>query len=623
MARKAPKRKAANMTAKRSVRRTSQKRNPEQPEGTATELVHRYWRTPRFKKDRAWLEEHLGQQRLFKYNPSTVHVEKIGAKGYGVMIGKQLVGKATPSRADAIRRVSALKATAKKFVKRKSSASPKKAVSSRKRNPVSAKTVTRCKKVLAQNAREKGSEAPPTISYYRKQNPGLHVIHITPGNYGVFVGKYLLKGGFKTKTAADLHLRSIMARKRNPQPAKVAAGVAHEMLRTFDVDHDGELDKTDIAILQHFNDPLVVIDDHNKKAGEIIAETDDGARIVKWSDGKTTSENKSHFAKQNGFKSWRLRRRAARQYRKSLKHSERAANAKRKQSELERKIRNPTNRKTGKEQRYAPVPVQKDLQEFRLELRKLRTEKQISKADINRAFRCGRKAGYSVQEVKAAIRQAYGNRPAGLKKNPGLISALAELAMGTAAAIEVGRHVKNFGEKKRTPANKTAKRHLPNSSQKRPTPKQNSAYSDFQGRESTKVFEIVTPPGTPKRVWILGRLWELRVKGYGTLDLSRGVFYLCSDERNNKLYIGGSRTARITDPVPGMKAGQLLPLGELTHVVYETEKSHLGDAPGDPSPYIHRLGEEGGRRPMLAVDNEGYGYIEGGDYTITPLGIRD
>jgi hypothetical protein len=573
--------KKRTIAKKKTVRKSSQKRNPVEPVGTATERVHQYWRTPRFKKDRAWLEEHLGQQKLFQYNPATVRVEKVGKAGYGVMIGKQLVGK-PGTKAEATRRATALKATAKRFEKKAAAASPKKAMRSK--------------------AVKKNSLA--------VRPSRLHVINITPGNFGVFLGKYLLKGKFKTKAAADVYLNSILRRKKNPAPGTIAADVGRAFLKTFDVNRDGELNSQDLAILQHFNDRRVVIDPKTNRVGRIIEERPKHGEVdVRWADGQVSTEFKTSLYEQNGVKSWIYRHRAARQYRKALKHSERASKAKRRQSELESRIKNPADKKE-----------QKDLAEFKRALHRL-TLKTADHHDLQAAMQAGKRAGYKQDEVWRLVKKAW-NAAAkkSPKRNPGIISMLAEIAVGTAAALDIKSRLAAKKDEKRKPANKAAKRKVPNPSQKKPAVRNSPAFTDFQGRPSGKTLTLVTPPGTPKNLWCLGQLLELRVKGYGNLDLARGRFYLCADERNKKLYIAGGR---IFDAQRGLKDGQLLPVGELTHVVYLTEKTHLGDGPGDPTPYIHRLGEEGGERPVLAVDNQGYGHLEGGSYTITPLGIRD
>ncbi len=63
----------------------------------------------------------------------------------------------------------------------------------------------------------------------------------------------------------------------------------------------------------------------------------------------------------------------------------------------------------------------------------------------------------------------------------------------------------------------------------------------------------------------------------------------------------------------------LVDLGRLDAVEYSTSKK--GDG---PSTYRHKFGEEGGRRPRLAVDVESQRlHVVGGDYTVEPRGIVD
>jgi hypothetical protein len=63
----------------------------------------------------------------------------------------------------------------------------------------------------------------------------------------------------------------------------------------------------------------------------------------------------------------------------------------------------------------------------------------------------------------------------------------------------------------------------------------------------------------------------------------------------------------------------LAELGQLEAVEYSTTKK--GDG---PSVYHHKFGEEGGRRPTLAVDPETRDlHIVGGSYTVEQRGIVD
>lgn len=63
----------------------------------------------------------------------------------------------------------------------------------------------------------------------------------------------------------------------------------------------------------------------------------------------------------------------------------------------------------------------------------------------------------------------------------------------------------------------------------------------------------------------------------------------------------------------------LAELGRLESVTYATHKR--GDG---PSSYTHEFGEEGGRRPSLAVDTKNKRlHIVGGSYRVEPRGIVD
>ena len=60
-------------------------------------------------------------------------------------------------------------------------------------------------------------------------------------------------------------------------------------------------------------------------------------------------------------------------------------------------------------------------------------------------------------------------------------------------------------------------------------------------------------------------------------------------------------------------------LGQLESVVYSTDKNGDGF-----SHYEHAFGEEGGEKPLLAVDPENKKlHVVGGDYTVEDRGIVD
>ena len=99
--------------------------------------------------------------------------------------------------------------------------------------------------------------------------------------------------------------------------------------------------------------------------------------------------------------------------------------------------------------------------------------------------------------------------------------------------------------------------------------------------------------------------------------------------RQNSQYEGGSRYAELSLREVAKQIGgrhgtpdypnlAVVPLGILTHVVYATEKKGDGF-----SFYIHKMGEESGVKPALAIDDRGRLWIAGGNYTSPTPGITD
>ncbi|HEX9961135.1 MAG TPA: hypothetical protein VGB00_09400, partial [Pyrinomonadaceae bacterium] len=149
------------------------------------------------------------------------------------------------------------------------------------------------------------------------------------------------------------------------------------------------------------------------------------------------------------------------------------------------------------------------------------------------------------------------------------------------------------------------------------------AYESFQGRPSTKTLKLRTPENAPAQLYALGKLFEIKVKGQREPINFRSehtgrTYYLCADLNNHQMWIAGAASS---DPQPALHKGEAEPVGEMVYVVYETIKTHLGDE--DPTAYIHHLGEEGGQKPIFALDRNGFAIIAEGDYFITPDGIRD
>ena len=137
----------------------------------------------------------------------------------------------------------------------------------------------------------------------------------------------------------------------------------------------------------------------------------------------------------------------------------------------------------------------------------------------------------------------------------------------------------------------------------------------FQGRRATTAKPMAVSHLAPKGGDVLGSLIELKIAGGPALKFNGGVKLVAS---HGKLWIAGKRFAK---PNPGTAANVINPIGEIDHVVYATHKPHHGDH--NLTHYIHKLGEESGRRPILCVDREGYPVIRGGNYKIESRGIVD
>jgi hypothetical protein len=149
-------------------------------------------------------------------------------------------------------------------------------------------------------------------------------------------------------------------------------------------------------------------------------------------------------------------------------------------------------------------------------------------------------------------------------------------------------------------------------------------FEAFQGREHDRVLDLTGPRNMPARTWTLGELEEIRIAGRTPVDFTskKGEkYYVLSDNNDKGLYIAGTRTGRVANPDERIADGTARPIGPCTHITYKTLKAHLDDT--EPVSYEHKFGEEGGERPTFAIDREGYAHIIGGDFEITPLGIRD
>lgn len=251
----------------------------------------------------------------------------------------------------------------------------------------------------------------------------------------------------------------------------------------------------------------------------------------------------------------------------------------------------------------------------------------------------GKLAGFSPNEIDRAIQ--YARLTHKLQKNPSA-AVIAEAGQALKlkangffserwAVRQAGKHYKRQLRLENKLAQVKARRSTAESKAKsKPKARRNPAtaaakkctdhFYAFQGRFPGQTIEVERPEDCPRHTWSVGKLLEVRLKGGTTLYFNgkRKTFYLAADKENNQLWIlGGS----IASKDASIKKGYSLPVGEITHLVYETHKAHLDNKPGQG--YIHKLGDEGGARPTLGRDRHGKPIIVGGDYTIEPLGIAN
>lgn len=142
---------------------------------------------------------------------------------------------------------------------------------------------------------------------------------------------------------------------------------------------------------------------------------------------------------------------------------------------------------------------------------------------------------------------------------------------------------------------------------------------EFAGQSQGKSDEWITPSDTPKDVAQLGKLVEIKIIGRKpTLKFNNNPAMLgaYSNGGRRRMVIGLKKNYAVQNPEQGDVV-----LGEVRHVVYRCAKPHLGH--DKVVPFIHKMGEEGGKRPVLIFTKEGLLKLRGGDYTIKPEGIRN
>lgn len=139
-----------------------------------------------------------------------------------------------------------------------------------------------------------------------------------------------------------------------------------------------------------------------------------------------------------------------------------------------------------------------------------------------------------------------------------------------------------------------------------------------------KVTNSYAPKGSGVKGTVIkmGELKKLYIKGRAPLSFPIGAAMLAyapkASKRKDQMVVLGKK---YRFKMKRRNPEGLEDLGEITQIEYIETKQQFGDQ--EPVIYYHKLGEEGGERPHAVINEEGLLLIEGGDYTITPEGIRD
>ena len=146
---------------------------------------------------------------------------------------------------------------------------------------------------------------------------------------------------------------------------------------------------------------------------------------------------------------------------------------------------------------------------------------------------------------------------------------------------------------------------------KRRNPNVKELREKFTGTASRKTATMNASEGTPTSLAKLGKLILIKAER-GTIQPASGTTWLCADAKG-KLHLT-TTAARLVD-------GPAQNFGEVIQIEYEVSKPHLGHK--NPTIFFHKMGEDGGKRPLLIADGKGGLKLRGGSYRIEREGIVD
>jgi len=139
-------------------------------------------------------------------------------------------------------------------------------------------------------------------------------------------------------------------------------------------------------------------------------------------------------------------------------------------------------------------------------------------------------------------------------------------------------------------------------------------FKEFHGYAPGKSVQVYVPESAPTEgLSTLGEFYNFTFEGGGDVRPA-GKVYLLRDLKG-RLHLGGTQAGAVMTNEP---AGLI---GTIKRIEYIAAKPHLNEP--NKIIWFHRAGEEGGAQPRLYSDGKGGLLVKGGDYYITPEGIRN
>jgi hypothetical protein len=158
------------------------------------------------------------------------------------------------------------------------------------------------------------------------------------------------------------------------------------------------------------------------------------------------------------------------------------------------------------------------------------------------------------------------------------------------------------------------------------TPALQKIHQDFLGRKNTgRTLRLYTPPGSPKHAGAMAKFTAVQVlKNTGKVHVQPFA--------KGSAWIGGVQNGDWRRMVIGLKQPFAVPngldpdkpydYGEVVRIEYRARKPQLYGKDSPEYPFFHMMGEEGGKRPHLILQN-GCLAFRGGGYGIKREGIRN